>query len=193
MNKLSADHLQRQAYVYVRQPTPGQVKNNLESQRRQYALTERARSLGFMEVEVVDEDLGCTGDGAHRPGFERLLAAPCDGRVGAIFCIEASRLARSGRDWHTLLEFCRLVNTLIVDENEIYDLRKTNDRMLLGMKWMMSEMELTTLRERSYEASLQKAKRGELFTNLACRLATSVRPIIASSLTRTCGSARRLR
>jgi DNA invertase Pin-like site-specific DNA recombinase len=123
MNKLSADYLKRQAYVYVRQSTPGQVKNNLESQRRQYALAGRARSLGFAEIEVVDEDLGCTGDGTHRPGFERLLAALCDGRVGAVFCIEASRLAHSGRDWHTLLEFCRLINTLLIDENEIYDLR----------------------------------------------------------------------
>jgi len=167
MSKIKNDHLERQAFVYVRQSTLGQVYNHLESQRRQYALAERARALGWQQVQVIDEDLGRSGDGVHRPGFERLLAALCEGQVGAVFCIEASRLARNGRDWHTLLEFCRLVDTLILDEEGIYDARQPNDRLLLGMKGTLSEMELSTLRQRAYEAMLQKARRGELFMMVA--------------------------
>ena len=109
MNNITADHLARRACVYVRQSTPVQVQNNLESQRRQYALVDRARSLGGQDIDVIDDDLGVSGSGIHRPGFERLLRALCDGQVGAVFSIEASRLARNGRDWHTLLEFCSVV------------------------------------------------------------------------------------
>ena len=115
---------------------------------------------------MIDDDLGRSGGGTHRPGFERLLAALCDGVVGAVFCIEASRLARNGRDWHTLLEFCRLVDTLLVDEDGVYDARQPNDRLLLGMKGTLSEMELSTLRQRSHAALMQKARRGELFTTV---------------------------
>jgi DNA invertase Pin-like site-specific DNA recombinase len=104
--------------------------------------------------------------GIHRPGFERLLAALCSGEVGAVFCIEASRLARNGRDWHTLLEFCRLVGTILIDEDGIYDPREPNDRLVLGMKGTLSEMELSTFRQRSQAALDQKAKRGELFTSV---------------------------
>jgi DNA invertase Pin-like site-specific DNA recombinase len=167
MSKITRDHLQRQAFVYVRQSTMDQVQNNRESQRRQYSLTDRARSLGWKEVTVIDDDLGRSGGGVHRPGFERLLASLCEGSVGAVFCIEASRLARNGRDWHTLLEFCRLVDALIVDEDGVYDARQPNDRLLLGMKGTLSEMELSTLRQRSHEAMMQKARRGELFTSVA--------------------------
>jgi len=167
MNKITNNHVQRQAFVYVRQSTPGQVRDNLESQRRQYGLAERARALGWEQIKVIDDDLGRSGSGSHRPGFERLLAALCEGKVGAVFCIEASRLARNGRDWHTLLEFCRLVETLIVDEDGIYDPRQPNDRLLLGMKGTLSEMELSTLLQRSREALMQKARRGELFTTVA--------------------------
>src|SRR5664279_2978189 len=102
MNKISADHLARRACVYIRQSTPDQVRHNLESQRRQYGLVDHARSLGWVDIDVIDEDLGISGSGgARRPGFERLLRALCDGTVGAVFSIEASRLARNGRDWHT--------------------------------------------------------------------------------------------
>ena len=167
MSKITSDHLQRQAFVYVRQSTIDQVQNNRESQRRQYGLTDRARALGWQQVTVIDDDLGRSGGGAHRPGFERLLAVLCEGNVGAVFCIEASRLARNGRDWHTLLEFCRLVDALIIDEDGIYDARHPNDRLLLGMKGTLSEMELSTLRQRSHEALMQKARRGELFTSVA--------------------------
>jgi len=167
MSKITAEHLGRSAIVYVRQSTSYQVANNLESQRRQYGLVERGRLLGWSNVQVIDDDLGRSGSGITRPGFEKLLAAICEGRVGAVLSIEASRLARNGRDWHTLLEFCGLVDTLIVDEDGIYNPRQPNDRLLLGMKGTMSEMELSVFRQRSTEAIKQKAQRGELFRTVA--------------------------
>jgi DNA invertase Pin-like site-specific DNA recombinase len=167
MTKIATEHLARDAFVYVRQSTADQVHNNPESRRRQYALADRARALGWGVVEVIDDDLGRSGSGVSRPGFEKLLAAICEGRVGAVVSIEASRLARNGRDWHTLLEFCGLVGTLIVDEDGVYDPRHPNDRLLLGMKGTMSEMELSIFRQRSLEALKQKARRGELFLNVA--------------------------
>jgi DNA invertase Pin-like site-specific DNA recombinase len=160
MTKITPDHLARGAFVYVRQSTAMQVIHNLESQRRQYGLAERARQLGWQDVEVIDDDLGRSGGGARRPGFERLLAAICEGRVGAVMSVEASRLARNGRDWHTLLEFCGLVGTVIIDEDGVYDPASPNDRLLLGMKGTMSEMELSVFRQRSIEAMKQKAGRG---------------------------------
>jgi DNA invertase Pin-like site-specific DNA recombinase len=167
MSKITNSHLQRQAFVYVRQSSPDQVRNHLESKRRQYALGDRARLLGWEQVTFIDDDLGRSGDGTHRPGFERLLAALCEGTVGAVFCIEASRLARNGREWHTMLEFCRLVDSLIIDEDGVYDARQPNDRLLLGMKGTLAEMELTTMRQRAYESLMQKARRGELFSSVA--------------------------
>jgi excisionase family DNA binding protein len=167
MSKITPEHLARQAIVYIRQSSPDQVANNLESKRRQYGLADRVRQLGWTDVAVIDDDLGRSGDGIARPGFERLLAAICEGRVGAVVSIEASRLARNGRDWHTLLEFCGLVGTLIVDEDGVYEPRHPNDRLLLGMKGTMSEMELSILRQRSLEALKQKARRGELFMTVA--------------------------
>ena len=160
MNNITSDHLARRACVYVRQSTPGQVQNNLESQRRQYALVDRARSLGWQDIDVIDDDLGISGSGTHRPGFERLLRALCDGQVGAVFSIEASRLARNGRDWHTLLEFCSVVGALLIDSETVYDPRLTNDRLLLGMKGTISEMEVASFRERAQPALLHKAQRG---------------------------------
>src|SRR6187455_1096757 len=132
MTKITPEHLARSAFVYVRQSTADQVLNHHESRRRQYALVDRARALGWAAVEVIDDDLGRSGSGIARPGFEKLLAAICEERVGAVVSLEASRLARNGRDWHTLLEFCGLVGTLIVDEEAIYDPRSPNDRLLLG-------------------------------------------------------------
>jgi excisionase family DNA binding protein len=168
MTKITPEHLARSAIVYIRQSSPQQVMHNLESKRRQYALVERGRQLGWSEVHVIDDDLGRTGDGGvARPGFDKLLAAICEGRVGVVLSIEASRLARNGRDWHTLLEFCGVVDTLIIDEDGIYDPRLPNDRLLLGMKGTMSEMELSILRQRAGEARKQKARRGELFANVA--------------------------
>ena len=167
MNKITAEHLARDAYVYVRQSTPDQLMNNPESRRRQYALVERARSLGWENVIVVDDDLGRSGGGERRPGFERLLAAICNGTAGAVLAIEASRLARNGRDWHTLLEFCALVNSLIIDEDGIHDPRLINDRLLLGLKGTFSELELSMFRQRSREALRLKAARGDLYMTVA--------------------------
>jgi DNA invertase Pin-like site-specific DNA recombinase len=167
MSKLTAEHLARSAYVYIRQSKPDQVTHNHESRRRQYGLANRARQLGWTNVEVIDDDLGRSGGGTARPGFERLLAAICEARVGAVFAIEASRLARNGREWHTLIEFCGLVGTLIVDEDGIYDPRHPNDRLLLGMKGTMSELELSLFRQRSQEALKQKARRGALVLGVA--------------------------
>jgi len=167
MTKITAEHLARSAYVYVRQSTPDQLVHNHESRRRQYGLADRARQLGWTSVEVIDNDLGRSGDGVSRPGFERLLAAICQGRVGAVLAIEASRLARNGRDWHTLIEFCGFVGTIIVDEDGIYDPRHPNDRLLLGVKGTMSELELSLFRQRSQEALKQKARRGALFLRVA--------------------------
>ena len=167
MTKIAPEHLARGAFDYIRQSTSDQVLNNHESRRRQYGLADRARALGWSTVEVIDDDLGRSGSGISRPGFEKLLAAICEGRVGAVVSIEASRLARNGRDWHTLLEFCGLVGTLLLDEDGIYDPRHPNDRLLLGMKGTMSEMELSLFRQRSLEALKQKARRGELFLNVA--------------------------
>jgi DNA invertase Pin-like site-specific DNA recombinase len=165
--KITPDHLARGAFVYIRQSTTDQLVNNHESRRRQYGLAERARALGWTDVTTIDDDLGRSGSGVSRPGFERLLAAICEGRVGAVFAIEASRLARNGRDWHTLIEFCGLVGTVIVDEDGVYEPRHPNDRLLLGMKGTMSELELSLLRARSMEALKQKARRGELFFTVA--------------------------
>ena len=137
-------------------------QHNLESQRRQYGLVNRARALGWQEIEVIDDDLGISGSGTRRASFERLLRALCDGQVGAVFSIEASRLARNGRDWHTLLEFCSVVGALLIDAEAVYDPRVTNDRLLLGMKGTISEMEVASFRERAHSALLQKAQRGAL-------------------------------
>jgi len=167
VTKVSSDHLSRGAYIYVRQSTADQLLHNHESRRRQYGLAERARQLGWSDVTVIDDDLGRSGSGVSRPGFERLLRVICEGQVGAVFAIEASRLARNGRDWHTLIEFCGLVGTILVDEDGIYDPRLPNDRLLLGMKGTMSELELSILRQRSLEAMKQKARRGELFLTVA--------------------------
>ena len=161
--KLTPDHLRRCAVVYVRQSSIGQVLHNRESQLRQYSLADRARELGFREVVVIDDDLGRSGSGlVERPGFQRLVAEVCTGEVGAIFCIEASRLARNGRDWHHLIELCGMVKAVVVDPDGVYDPCIINDRLLLGLKGTMSEFELNLLRQRSLEAIRQKARRGEL-------------------------------
>jgi len=161
--KITADHLGRGAVVYVRQSTMGQVAENTESQRRQYALAEAARTLGFASVSVIDDDLGRSGSGlVERPGFHKLVASICTGSIGAVFCIEASRLARNGRDWHHLIDLCALVGTLVIDPDGTYDPRLVNDRLLLGLKGTMSEYELSLLRQRGLAARDSKARRGEL-------------------------------
>jgi len=168
MNKTTAMHRDRDAYVYIRQSTQDQVNNNLESKRRQYSLQNKARELGWSRVVVIDEDLGKSASGTtERTGFERLLSKVCQGIAGAVFAVEASRLARNGREWHTLLELCGYMETLIVDHDGVYDPKHPNDRLLLGMKGTISDMELTILRQRSMEALRQKAARGELYFSIA--------------------------
>ena len=167
MDRISSDHLSRQAFVCIRQSTPDQLRHNHESRRRQYGLTVRARKLGWGEPVVIDEDLGRSGGGTARPGFERSLLAICEGRVGIVLASEASRLARNGGDWHTLLEFCGLGGCLLADEEGVYDPRLPNDRLLLGMEGTLSELELSTMRQRSLEALRQKARRGEPLLNVA--------------------------
>jgi len=169
IEKITTEHMCRQACIYVRQSTSGQVIHHRESQRLQYGLVERAKKLGWSEecVRVIDCDLGTTASGSvDRLGFQQLLSAVCEGKVGAVFSIEASRLARNGREWHTLLEMCCIMRTVLVDQDAIYDLNLSNDRLLLGLKGEMSTMELSLLRERSQAAIQQKAKRGELYLTI---------------------------
>jgi hypothetical protein len=130
--KITPGHLARGAFIYIRQSTVDQLANNHESGLRQYGLADRARALGWTDVTVIDDDLGRSGSGVSRPGFERLLAAICEGRVGAVFAIEASRLARNGRDWHTLIEFCGLVGTVIVDEDGTYETAPSKRPVVAG-------------------------------------------------------------
>lgn len=160
--KITPDHLSRTAIVYVRQSTMAHVAGNLESQRRQYDLAGAAQTTGFRVVTVIDDDLGRSGSGSvARPGFERLVAMVCSGEVGAIYCIEASRLARNGRDWHHLIDLCALTGALVIDPDGAYDPRLVNDRLLLGLKGTMSEYELSLMRQRGIAARDSKAKRGE--------------------------------
>lgn len=160
---LPATVLQRKAVVYVRQSTQSQVMTNLESQRRQYDLVDVARQRGFVDVEVIDDDLGRSASGTvARPGFDRLVAWLCAGKVGAVLCFDASRLARNGRDWHHLLELCGLVEARVIDHDGVYNPCRPNDRLLLGMKGSISEFELGVLRSRMLDAAKSKARRGEL-------------------------------
>ena len=162
-SKITSEHLCRGAAVYIRQSTLSQVLENTESQRRQYELAEAARAAGFASVTVIDDDLGRSGSGAaERPGFQKLAAAVCAGSIGAVYCIEASRLARNGRDWHHLIDLCALAGALVIDPDGVYDPRLVNDRLLLGLKGTMSEYELSLLRQRGLAARDAKAGRGEL-------------------------------
>jgi hypothetical protein len=131
--KITSDHLARAAVVYIRQSTMAQVISNLESQRRQYALADAAKAAGFAAVITIDNDLGRSGSGLSiRPGFQKLVAAVCEGQVGAVYCLEASRLARNGRDWHHLIDLCALAGALVIDLDGVYDPRHVNDRLLLA-------------------------------------------------------------
>ena len=155
--------LTRKAVVYVRQSSQSQVMTNLESQRRQYDLVDIARRHGFADIEVVDDDLGRSASGTvARPGFDRLVALLCAGKVGAVLCLDASRLARNGRDWHHLLELCGLVEARVIDHDGTYNPCLPNDRLLLGMKGSISEFELGVLKTRMLDAARSKAHRGEL-------------------------------
>lgn len=164
-NKISAEHKRKLAYIYLRQSTMGQVRLNQESTERQYALKNRALSLGWPEhqVKVLDNDLGLSGSKSdNREDFKTLVANVSMGRVGAIFALEASRLSRSCTDWHRLLEICALTNTLILDEDGCYNPKDFNDQLLLGLKATMSQAELHFIRARLIGGKINKAKKGEL-------------------------------
>jgi len=166
--KILPRHRERAGYVYVRQSTMYQVRENVEGRRRQYALVEQARELGFRTVEVIDDDLGRSGSGLQeRHGFSRLLTAVCEGTVGAVLAAEASRLARNNRDWHHLIDLCALTGTLVIDHDGVYDPRLLNDRLLLGLKGTMSEFELGLMRQRAQEALRRMIERGEVLTEVA--------------------------
>jgi DNA invertase Pin-like site-specific DNA recombinase len=161
--KIRTQHLQRKAILYVRQSSAYQVIHNLESQKLQYAMQERLQQLGWREIEVVDEDLGRSASGTvARAGFERMVAEVCLGNVGAVAAREVSRFARNSRDWQQLVEVCRVVDTVLVDQEMVYAPRQSNDRLLLGLKGSLNEYELDLLRQRSVEARREKARRGEL-------------------------------
>lgn len=162
-DKIKPQHLARKAILYVRQSSPYQVIHNLESQKLQYAMEERLHQLGWHEIEVVDEDLGRSAAGVvTRAGFERMVAEVCLGKVGAVAAREVSRFARNSREWQQLVEVCRVVDTVLIDQEMVYAPRLSNDRLLLGLKGSLNEYELDLLRQRSVEARREKARRGEL-------------------------------
>jgi DNA invertase Pin-like site-specific DNA recombinase len=162
-DKILAQHLARKAVLYVRQSSAHQVLHNQESQRLQYAMRQRLELLGWSEIEIIDEDLGrSAAGGVQRSGFERMVADVCLGKVGAVAAREVSRFARNSREWQQLVEVCRIVDTLLIDQEMVYAPRQSNDRLLLGLKGSLNEYELDLLRQRSVEARREKARRGEL-------------------------------
>lgn len=162
-DKIKPHHIERKAILYVRQSSTFQVQNNVESQKLQYAMRDRLCGLGWCDIEVIDEDLGRSASGTvTRAGFERMVAEVCLGQVGAVAAREVSRFARNSREWQKLVEVCRVVDTLLIDQEMVYTPRQSNDRLLLGLKGSLNEYELDLLRQRSVEARREKAKRGEL-------------------------------
>src|SRR6478672_1675003 len=162
-DKIRPQHLERKAILYVRQSSAYQVSNNLESQKLQYAMQERLRQLGWRDIDIVDDDLGRSAAGmVTRAGFERMVAEVCLGQVGAVAAREVSRFARNSREWQRLVEVCRVVDTLLIDQEMVYTPRQSNDRLLLGLKGSLNEYELDLLRQRSLSARREKARRGVL-------------------------------
>lgn len=168
-SKVQSWHLDRLAFVYIRQSSPQQVLEHRESRLRQYALVDYAIALGWPadRVQVIDEDQGQSGrDAEHRAGFQRLLAEVAIDHVGIVLGLEMSRLARSDKDWHHLLEVCGVFGTLVADQDGVYNAADPNDRLLLGLKGMISSVELQTMRNRLEKGKLSKAARGELFLDV---------------------------
>ncbi|HQU46073.1 MAG TPA: recombinase family protein [Pirellulales bacterium] len=167
--KIRDQHLARLAIVYVRQSTPQQVNEHRESLMRQYAFRDRALALGWASdrILVIDEDLGLSGRSAeNRTGFQRLLSEMTLDHVGIVLGLEMGRLARSSMDWHQLFELCGIFGALLADEDGVYNASDPNDRLILGLKGIMSEMELLTMRNRLHRGMLNKAQRGELFLHV---------------------------
>jgi DNA invertase Pin-like site-specific DNA recombinase len=157
-DKIKPHHIERKAILYVRQSSTYQVQNNVESQKLQYGMRDRLCGLGWCDIEVIDEDLGRSASGTvTRAGFERMVAEVCLGRVGAVAAREVSRFARNSREWQKLVEVCRVVDTLLIDQEMVYTPRQSNDRLLLGLKGSLNEYELDLLRQRSVEARREKA------------------------------------
>ena len=162
-DKIKPHHLARKAILYVRQSSAHQVLHSRESQALQYAMRDRLVALGWSEVDTVDDDLGrSAAGGVTRVGFERMVAEVCLGKVGAVAAREVSRFARNSRDWQQLIEMCRVVDTVLIDQEMVYAPRQGNDRLLLGLKGSLNEYELDLLRQRSLSARYEKARRGEL-------------------------------
>src|ERR1700719_2046059 len=162
-DKIKPHHLERKAILYIRQSSAYQVSHNLESQKLQYAMEERLQQLGWREIEVVDDDLGRSAAGTvTRTGFERMVAEVCLGKVGAVSAREVSRFARNSREWQQWVEVCRVVDTVLIDQEMVYAPRASNDQLLLGLKGSLNEYELDLLRQRSLEARRAMARRGEL-------------------------------
>ena len=162
-DKIQPHHLERKAILYVRQSSAHQVLHNRESSALQYAMRDRLVQLGWSEIETVDEDLGrSAAGGVERAGFDRMVAEVCLGKVGAVAAREVSRFARNSSDWQQLIEMCRVVDTVLIDQEAVYAPRQSNDRLLLGLKGSLNEYELDLLRQRSLAARHEKAKRGEL-------------------------------
>lgn len=167
-NKLQPMHVARTAMVYLRQSSLAQVKHNVESQRLQYALAQRAKDLGFQRIEVIDCDLGVSAAvGSQRPGFKQLLAAVAMGGVGIVFSRELSRLSRTDKDWCHLMEICQMFDTLIGDEETIYDPSNFDDQLVLGIKGTLSVAELNVLKLRMQRGKEAKAARGEFYCLVA--------------------------
>src|ERR1700689_652908 len=166
--KIKPEHLARKAIVYLRQSSEKQVRQNNESQRLQYDVSERMRSLGWQAVEIIDADLGYSAGiaSARREGFERVLSSVALGEVGIVGSWEVSRLSRTDKDWCRLLEVCQIFETLIADEQHIYDLNSLDDQLVLGIKGTLSVVELKVLRQRMLAGQESKARRGELFKRL---------------------------
>src|SRR5271170_7673559 len=171
--KVKASHLQRTAYLYVRQSSLRQVFENTESTQRQYGLREQAVTLGWPldRIIVIDSDLGLSGASSDREGFRRLVTEVSLAHVGIVLGLEVSRLARNSADWHRLLEICALTDTLILDEDGVYDPSNFNDGLLLGIKGAMRAAELHLIKARMRGGVLNKAKRGELAIPLPIGLA----------------------
>jgi DNA invertase Pin-like site-specific DNA recombinase len=162
--KIGSQHRAQKAVLYVRQSSVHRVQHDRESQGLQYAMRDRVLQLGWSQVEVIDEDLGCSAAaGTLRAGFERVVAEVCLGKVGAVAAWEVSRFARNSRDWQQLVEMCRVVDTLLIDQKAVYAPRQGNDRLLLGLKGSLNEYELDLRPQRTLAARYEKALRGELF------------------------------
>src|SRR3979490_3134115 len=161
--KIRPHHRERKAILYVRQSSAHQVLHNRESSALQYAMRDRLTALGWSRIETVDDDLGrSAAGGVARAGFDRMVAEVCLGKVGAVAAREVSRFARASRDWRQLIEMCRVVDTVLIDQETVYAPRQGNDRLLLGLKGSLNEYELDLLRHRSLSARYEKARRGEL-------------------------------